>query len=74
MKEPGLKEFDPALCISSQARENINRLRKEVLVPTRTYWKHGYSFLVREDDPDFEKKMASSEDPPESLLKAFTRT
>lgn len=49
MREPVLKEFDPALCISSQAKENINKLRKEALVPTKVNYKYGYSFPARED-------------------------
>lgn len=71
MKEPGLKDFDPELCISIQARENINNSRKTISIPTRIYWKHGYSFPVREDDPLFEEKMSSSEEPPKSLRNAF---
>jgi geranylgeranyl transferase type-1 subunit beta len=63
-KEPGLKSFDPALCISAEQKEKINAQRRAALVPTRTYWKHGYSFSVREDDPNFEKILAESEDPP----------
>jgi geranylgeranyl transferase type-1 subunit beta len=31
MKEPGLKELDPALCISIEQREKINRIRNEAL-------------------------------------------
>jgi len=71
MKEPGLKEFDPVLCISKQQRENIDRMRKDSLVPTKIYWKHGYSFLVREDDPEFENKMTSSEKAPELLVQTL---
>ena len=63
-KEPGLKSFDPALCVSAEQREKIISQRKASLIPTRTYWKYGYSFSIREDDPDFEKVMAESEDPP----------
>jgi geranylgeranyl transferase type-1 subunit beta len=74
LKEPGLKDFDPELCISRQARENIDKWRMEASIPTGVYWKHGYSFMVREDDTDFEERMASSEGPPRSLLKAFRTT
>jgi len=71
MKEPGLKEFDPVLCISKQQRKNIDRMRKDGLAPKKIYWKHGYSFLVREDDPGFENKMASNEKAPEPLVQAL---
>lgn len=64
MKEPGIKQLDPILCISVEQKECIVRLRKSALVPTRTYWKHGYSFSIREDDPEFDIKMESNEGNP----------
>ncbi len=64
MKEPGLKPVDSALCISVQQREQIKKLRDDALVPTKLYWKNGFCFSIREDDPKFEEKMASSEGPP----------
>ena len=73
MKEPGLKELDSALCISIEAKKNIDELRRVALVPSRSYWVHGYHFSVREDSPDFEEKMASNEGPPKSLKDAFDR-
>lgn len=68
MKEPGLKPLDSALCVSVEQRENISQFRKAGVVPSRMYWKHGYSFEVREDDPDFQAKMASSEEPPKAFV------
>ena len=70
MKEPGIKPLDPALCISAQQNEVIRRLRKNARVATRTYWKHGFSFSIREDDPEFGKVMASSGDPPQIIINA----
>lgn len=67
MEEPGLKPFDSPLCVSSEQKEKINSLREEFLQPTQTYWRHGYAFSIREDDPDFASKMASTEEPPEYL-------
>ncbi|CZS94562.1 related to geranylgeranyltransferase beta subunit [Rhynchosporium agropyri] len=63
MKESGLKSLDPALCISMQQKETIEQFRKAAVVPTRTYWRHGYCFSIREDDPDFERVMACSQEP-----------
>lgn len=67
-KEPGLKTFDPALCVSVEHREKVIAQRAAALIPSQTYWKHGYGFSVREDDPDFAKKMAESEDPPKGAV------
>lgn len=64
LKEPCLKPFDPVLCVSIQQRERINTQRKDALIPTRTYWNYGYSFPIRKDDANFEKKLADSEDAP----------
>jgi len=74
MRETGLKEFDPVLCVSSQAKQNINKLRKDTLAPTKVYWKHGYCFPVREDDPEFEAKMSCSEGPPDAMLNVLKVT
>ncbi|TEY70383.1 hypothetical protein BOTCAL_0105g00250 [Botryotinia calthae] len=71
LKEPGIKELDSALCISVDAKKNIEELRKAALVPSRTYRVHGYSFTVREDSPEFGEKMAMDEGPPKSLIDAF---
>ncbi|KAA8576324.1 hypothetical protein MFRU_009g02130 [Monilinia fructicola] len=71
LKESGIKELDSALCISLHAKKNIERLRKAALVPSRTYWVHGYRFKVREDSPEFGEKMAMNEGPPKSLIDAF---
>ena len=62
MNEPGLKLLDSVMCISTEQKERINQLRTAALVPTRTFSKHGFSFSIREDDPEFEKKIASSEE------------
>ena len=67
MKEPGLKPLDSALCVSVVQRENVCRLREGGVVPSHVFWKHGYGFEVREDDPEFDSKMASSEEPPLAL-------
>jgi len=67
MKEPGLKTFDSALCVSVEHRANVSKLRRAGVIPSQVYWKHGYSFEVREDDPEFKAKMASSEEPPKYL-------
>ncbi|KAK0119105.1 hypothetical protein ONS95_007969 [Cadophora gregata] len=64
MKEPGLKPLDPVLCVSTEQRETIEDFRSRVRVSTRAYWKHGHCFSIREDDPEFEKIMASNEVPP----------
>jgi geranylgeranyl transferase type-1 subunit beta len=68
MKEPGIKQLDPVLCISIEQKELLSRLRRTALVPTRTYWKHGYSFSIREDDPDLETKMKCDEGNPSILV------
>ena len=60
-----MKPFDPALCASIEQREKISQQKATALVPTRTYWKHGYGFAVREDDPEFERKIAEGEEPPQ---------
>lgn len=64
MEEPGIKSLDPVLCISMQQKEIIDEFRRRATVPTRSYWKHGYRFSIREDDPEFDKIMASNEEPP----------
>ncbi|QSZ28642.1 hypothetical protein DSL72_003141 [Monilinia vaccinii-corymbosi] len=71
LKEPGIKELDSALCISVDAKKNIEGLRKAALVPSRAYWVHGYRFTIREDSPRFGEKMAMDEGPPKSLIDAF---
>ncbi|CCU78869.1 putative geranylgeranyltransferase type I beta subunit [Blumeria hordei DH14] len=58
MREPGLKALDPALCVSLDHRSRILQLRDAALVPTHIYWKHGYCFLIREDDSEFESETA----------------
>ncbi|KAH7417241.1 terpenoid cyclases/protein prenyltransferase alpha-alpha toroid [Cadophora sp. MPI-SDFR-AT-0126] len=63
MKEPDIKPLDPVLCISTQQKEIIEDFRRSAAVPVRPYWKHGYCFSIREDDPEFEKVMASNEGP-----------
>jgi geranylgeranyl transferase type-1 subunit beta len=65
MNEPGIKPLDSALCISMQQKDTIRQHHKITLVQTRTYWNHRFCFSIREDDPDFEKVMASSEKAPE---------
>jgi geranylgeranyl transferase type-1 subunit beta len=69
MNEPGIKPLDSALCISVQQKDIIKQRHKTALVRTRTYWKHGFGFSIREDDPDFEKVIASSDKPPEFMAK-----
>jgi len=64
MKESGIKQLDPVLCISMEQKQRFGKLRKSALVPTRTYWKHGYSFSIREDDPEFGTKIESDEGNP----------
>jgi len=61
MNEAGLKSLDAALCVSTEQRQKVEQLRNSASIPTMTYWKNGYSFLIRKDDPDFEAKMAASE-------------
>ncbi|TVY85943.1 Geranylgeranyl transferase type-1 subunit beta, partial [Lachnellula willkommii] len=67
MKEPGIKPFDSALCVSKQQRERITQQRKTASVARKIYWKHGYPISIREDHPEFKEKMASSEGPPASI-------
>ena len=55
MEEPEIKPLDPLLCISTQQRDRIHTLRKTALIQTRKYWKHGYAFCTREDNPENEK-------------------
>jgi len=64
MEEPGINSLDPVLCISTQQKEIIDEFRRRAAVPTRIYWKHGYCFSIREDDPEFDKIMASNGEPP----------
>ncbi|KAF4637117.1 hypothetical protein G7Y89_g955 [Cudoniella acicularis] len=71
LKEPGIKPLDSAICISKQQRERISTLRATALVPTRTYWNNGFCYSIREDHPDFEKKMTLSEERPKSLTSAL---
>lgn len=63
MREPGLKEFDPVLCVSNQAKQNINNLRMNTLAPMKVSWKHGYCFPVTKHDLGFETKT-----PPDTML------
>lgn len=67
MKEPGLKPLDSTLCVSASQRTKITQLRAEAIVPSKSYWKHGYKFALREDDASFANKLASSEEPPRAL-------
>jgi geranylgeranyl transferase type-1 subunit beta len=60
MQEPVLKDFDPVLCVSKQARMNLDRMRKQALSPKNAYQNHGYFFHVREDDSNLADKLASS--------------
>ncbi|TQS35698.1 hypothetical protein Golomagni_03872 [Golovinomyces magnicellulatus] len=53
--EPDVKQLDPALCVSVEQKYKIESLRDHLLVPTRLYWEHGYCFLIRKDDPEFEE-------------------
>lgn len=64
-KEPGLKSFDAPLCVSAEQRRKIIMLRRTALSPIRTYWRHGVSHYIRENHPDFERRMRESEEPPE---------
>ncbi|TVY60808.1 Geranylgeranyl transferase type-1 subunit beta, partial [Lachnellula suecica] len=64
MKEPGLKPLDSVLCISKEQKEVMVQQRQAALGARKIYWKHGYPISIREDNPDFEEKMASSEEPP----------
>jgi geranylgeranyl transferase type-1 subunit beta len=64
MNEPGLKPLDSALCISEKQKQLIGEMQRSLLVPVRRYWKHGFCFSIREDDPDFDVKMKDSEGPP----------
>jgi len=50
-KEPGLKEVDPVLSISIEAKEKIEIDIKKALVPVRSYLKHGYLFRTSEVGP-----------------------
>lgn len=61
MKEPCLKPLDSALCISREQKSKLAALRHAAGVPIRKYWKHGLPFWIREDDPEFERKMRESE-------------
>jgi hypothetical protein len=67
MKEPGLKPLDSALAVSREHRERINQQRKTASVARKIYWKHGYPISIREDDPDFKEKIASSEEAPKFM-------
>ncbi|POS84810.1 hypothetical protein EPUL_001731, partial [Erysiphe pulchra] len=42
--EPNIKKLDPALCVSVEQKNQIVRLRDDLLLPSRLYWKHGYCF------------------------------
>ena len=67
MKEPGLKEVDPVLCVSIQAREKLEESIKEVTIPVKTYWKYGYPFMSLETDPRHAQRMEEDEGPPQYL-------
>ena len=69
--EPGLKKLDSPLCISIDAKKNLERLRNDPSVPRRRYWLHGYCFEIREDDPRCKEMMAKDEGPPKQLAEAF---
>jgi geranylgeranyl transferase type-1 subunit beta len=66
MKEPGIKPLDSALCVSKQQRERMTQQRETASVARKIYWKHGYPISIREDNPEFKEKMASSEGPPKN--------
>ncbi|TVY28947.1 Geranylgeranyl transferase type-1 subunit beta [Lachnellula hyalina] len=67
MKEPGIKPLDSALCVSKQQRERVTQQRETASIARKIYWKHGYPISIREDNPEFKEKMASSEEPPKSI-------
>lgn len=67
MKEPGIKPLDSALCVSKQQRAKFTQQRTTASIARKVYWKHGYPISIREDNPEFEEKMASSEEPPKFM-------
>lgn len=68
MNEPGVKLLDPLFAISKQQRDKIVTLRNHANVPLRGYWRHGRQRFVYEDDPDFERIMASCEGESEPVV------
>ncbi len=68
MKEPGLKEVDPVLCASTETKEKMEKAIKEVVVPWKTYWKHGEQFASSEADPTHAQNMAEDEGPPKVMM------
>jgi geranylgeranyl transferase type-1 subunit beta len=68
MKEPGLKDIDPALCVSVQARGKLEKSIKEAITPVKVYWKHGYPFMSLETDPHHARRMEEDEGPPQFLI------
>jgi hypothetical protein len=68
MGEPGLKEVDPVLCMSIQARGNIEGSIKEAIIPVKMYWKHGYPFMSLETDSRHVQRMEEDEGPPQYLI------
>ncbi|TVY37387.1 Geranylgeranyl transferase type-1 subunit beta, partial [Lachnellula subtilissima] len=67
MKEPGIKSLDSALSVSKQQRERVTQQRETASIARKIYWKHGYPISIRQDNPKFKEKMASSEEPPKSI-------
>jgi geranylgeranyl transferase type-1 subunit beta len=68
MKEPGLKDVDPVLCMSVQAREKLEKSIKEATTPVKIYWKHGYPFMSLETDPQHAQRMKEDEGPLQYLV------
>lgn len=67
MNEPGLKQVDPVLCMSIQTKHKMEETMKEMLIPWRTYWKHGLPFATMEGSPRHAQKLAEDESYPISM-------
>jgi hypothetical protein len=62
-KESGLKELDPVLCVSKEARVKLQKELKNSIIPVHGYWKHGYLFSSSEADPHHVDRIAGDEGP-----------
>jgi hypothetical protein len=66
--EPGLKPVDPVLCASIETKQKIQEAIKKVLIPWKTFWKHGWPFAVSEANPKYAEKVAEDEGPPKFMM------
>lgn len=61
MGEPGLKALDPALSMSVEAKELLDKRMTYRIVPVTRILRRGFWEVVRIDDPNYEEKVKLDE-------------